>query len=244
MTRTLPTPAALSDDETILNHLLSTLGLGGIKGVITVEGLHELNEPVNGLLDGLGPHDLRRREKHQGVAQSRLTHSTLQLDVDALVDLFIALVGECVTLNCTSLETPQRDFLDASLQQVVGVLNSTSWSEFVGGLDYLTIASVDALKLLDNCECIAEKKLEEVYRYMAEAVGTSLALQRLCRQMDMSGTEVGMINEQPIFVGLTRLLKALGIEGRSAVVLNPIDGGHLDRVVNDNIGVGAPEERR
>jgi hypothetical protein len=73
--------------------------------VITVEGLgHELNEPVNRLLDGLqiGPHDLRRREKYQGIVQGSLTHLTLQLDVYALVDLFIALVGECGTLNCTN----------------------------------------------------------------------------------------------------------------------------------------------
>lgn len=230
-TETRPLPAAVptrpssSNNEIIvsLNHLLSTLGLGRIRGVIAVEGLgHELNDPVNMLLDDLqiGPHDLRRREIF---VQNRLTHLTLQANVDALIDLFITLVGECGTRNFTNIGAPQRNFLNASLQQVVGVLTATSWSKFVGGLDRLTTGIVDALKLLDNCECIADRKLEGVYRYLTEVVDASLALQRLCQQVDMSDTLE--VNGQPMVMGLTRLLKELAIERRSAAVLNGIDGG-------------------
>jgi hypothetical protein len=213
---------ASSDDEVIvaLNHLLSSFGLGAIKGVVILGGLgHELNEPVNRLLDGLqiGPHDLRRRQ----VVQNRSTlHSALQMDVNALVDLFIALVGECGTLNCTSRRTPQKDLLDASVQEVVGVLMATSWSKFVGSLDHLTTTSIDALKLLGDCECVAERKLEGVYISMVKVVDASLALQRLCRQMDIIGAKVGGVDGQPVVVGLARLLKALRNEGRRVVVSN------------------------
>jgi len=226
-TRSLPTAVptwpSLSNDEIIvsLDHLLSTLALEGIKGV-AVEGMgHELNEPVNMLLDDLqiGPHDLHRREPDQGI----LIHLTLQANVDALIDLFITLVGECGTRNCTNIATPQRDFLDAILQQVVEVLTSTTRSKFVGCLDRLTTEIVDALKLLDDCECIADRKLEEVYRYMTEILDASLALQKLCRQVDMSDTlGVGGVNGQPMVVGLTRLLKALAIERRSSGHKAPI----------------------
>jgi hypothetical protein len=112
------------------------------------------------------------------------------------------------------LGTPQGDFLDTSLQQLVGVLTATSWSNFVGCLDHLTIASIDALKLLDKCECIAERKLEEVYRYMTEVLMHRLLCKGYVGRWTCE-TEVGGVNGQPMVVGLTRLLKALGIEGRN-----------------------------
>jgi hypothetical protein len=182
------------------------------------------------LLDGLGigPQNLRRRENHQ--IDGRLAHLTLKADVDALVDLFIALVGECGTVDCTLPGTPHRDFLDASLQQGVGLLTAPSWSKFVGGLDLLTSATVDAQKLLNTCECIAERGLEEVYRYMTEVVDVSVALRRLCRQIDMSETKADGVQGQPIVVDLTRLLKALGIEGRSGLVVDNLGLGPSDDI--------------
>lgn len=215
---------------------MSTLGLGKPRGDITLGTVErDLKEP------DVGRHDLRG---HRDLVHSvSALHLELQIDVDALIDHFITLVANCVTLNCTSLGTPQKNFLDPSLQQVLGVLTATSWSKFVGGLGSLTTASVDALELLDNCGCVTERRLDAVHTTLGKIVDGLLALQRLCLQTDIKETRFAKFDGRPVVAGLTRLMKALAIEGRSVVLLNGIASlSQLDDL--SDLGVGPVSEKK
>ena len=236
------TGASSPDDKNIrgLNLHLSTLGLG--EDITRERVERDLNEPIVGHSDDFHIRQLDLR-RHRDVVHSTSTlNIELQGEVDALIDLFITLVAKCVT-NCAGLGTPRKNFLDASLQSVVGLLTATNWSTFVGGLDSLTTASVDALKLLDNCGCVTDRKLEAVYATLMKIVDGSLALQKLCRQ-GMKGMKSGL-DGRPVVVGLTRLMKALAIEGRNVVLLNGVGSASLSRLIDElsDLGVGPAAEQ-
>ncbi|KAF8154580.1 hypothetical protein B0H34DRAFT_529480 [Crassisporium funariophilum] len=102
-----PSSTPLANDLPIvldLDHLLSGLGLGGIKSVSTVNGLGSLSGPVNGLLDGygIGPHARRRVgvQRQDTVKRRQITanvdatvNSDILGQIDALVTNVLGLIS-------------------------------------------------------------------------------------------------------------------------------------------------------
>lgn len=235
LSTSLPTPSLtpLSDDETIvaLNHLLSSLGLAGAKGVVTIGGLGPgLTDSVNNLLDGLGigPHGLHRRGRRQVVvnADTNVASDQRSQKDAALIDLVLGLVDACDSLDCAHLETPDIDFVGAILNANANILTSKSWMEFAEALDSLAALSSEAIKFLEGR---TSGRLGVVHEYMTRILDVIFTLQGLTLQIGVDNLgQLSVHDETPVVVGLTRLSNELHVRGEGFVAVSGVGGIKLN----------------
>lgn len=249
ISRPTPSRTPLSNDEIVLalNHILSSLGLAEVKGVVTIGGLGPgLTESVNDLLDGLGigRDDLHRRHKRQVAVDGANAHTNVitgqKLQKDgALIDLVIGFVDACGLLDCARIRPVRTlgvDFVGAILNAHVNILTSRSWTKFAEALDNLADLSSETVKFLEGHSWTTSGGLGMVYEYMLGILDVTFTLQDITQLMGVDNLRrLGMQDEKPVVVGMTKFLNELHAQGEVAVF--GVGGVHVNGTASKSSNV-------
>ncbi|KAF8955041.1 hypothetical protein BDZ97DRAFT_1765558 [Flammula alnicola] len=163
--------------------------------------------------------------------------------------------------------TPSVDssLVDSIVNATTALLSSATMDELVAETDALVSASILALTTVEGCGCMQDLGLDSVYDYLVKIVDASLGLQDWCHghlgsssgsspsapfrspappTPSSSGTSAG---DEPLVVGLTKLLNGLGLGIKTDVVVDGLLGNGLDHTVNsllNGLGIGPNGARR
>lgn len=160
--------------------------------------------------------------------------------------------------------------VDSIINTTVALLSSETYEELLEETNALVSASTLSLTTLEGCGCIRDLGLDSLYGYLIQIVDASLALQDLCHSYtppplgsspsiplptlipttsSAPGSSNGTITsggDEPLIVGLTKLLEGLGIDANVDVVVDLL-GNNLDHTVNsvlNDLGIGPNGARR
>ncbi|KAF8192972.1 hypothetical protein BJ912DRAFT_251831 [Pholiota molesta] len=180
------------------------------------------------------------------------------------------------SISSGSTYTIDSCLVDSIINTTIALLSSETYEELLEETNALVSASTLSLTTLEGCDCVKDLGLDSLYGYLIQIVDASLALQDLCHShtppplgpspsagtpsiplptpIPATSSTPGSSNntttsggDEPLVIGLTKLLQGFGINADADVVVDKLLGNSLDHTVNsvlNDLGIGPNGARR